>query len=498
MKKYLLSLCLVICMLAIAAIPIRPLVLRMGLTGELDSPLLPPAPFSYEIFANPLPDHFFEDLSNLNGNVGIYTPASVLPTEVPDHIETLGRVLFYDKQLSINNTVSCATCHIQAKAFADTLALSLGFDGSNGERNSIGFSNVFIPSMRHFFWDAGTDAMATQIKLALESEVEMGMNPALLKARIENTSFYPKLFQNAFGDSIVTVDRSVAAIRSFVLSMLTLRSKYDFGRSTVGHQTQSFANFSKLENRGKDIFFGINSDAQCASCHQGELFISNEAVSNGLDFNPTDLGFGGVTNLQEDMGKFRVPSLRNIGFTAPYMHDGRFASLGELVEHYSTGVSPHSNLHPFLIDSITSQPKRLNLSPTEKRALIAFLHTLSDTTFIRDVRWSNPFDPNPAADTIPVNRFSFIQPVDPVPFLDHLLVAPNPSAHTMSFDAKARFVGVSSLQVFSLSGQLVYQEIFDGTPIRWEHKRQGVPEGIYLVRLESDGGVFTKKVQVIK
>lgn len=496
MKKYLLSLCLVICVLAIAAIPYRPLAVKMGLTEELDSPILPQNPFSYEVFNNPLPNHFFQD-SSIFGN--FYFPAgdTVLSIAVPGHVETLGRVLFYDKQLSINHTVSCATCHIQAKAFADTLALSLGFDGSIGERNSIGLSNVFAPSMRHFFWDAGTDTMATQIKLALESEVEMGMNPDSLRTRIENTSFYPQLFQNAFGDSIVTIDRSVAAIRSFVLSMFTMRAKYDIGRSEVFDPILAFTNFTPLENQGKDIFFGISGNAQCASCHQGELFLSNEAASNGLDFNPTDPGFGGVTNLPQDMGKFRVPSLRNIGFTAPYMHDGRFATLEEVVEHYSGAVSPHGNLHSLLIDPITSQPILLNLSPTEKQALVAFLHTLSDTTFTRDVRWANPFDPNPAADTIAVDSFTFPLPIDP-PFSDDLRVAPNPSANTILFEANSSFVSVSRLQIFSLNGQLVYQEEFNGTPVRWRHKRQGVPEGIYLARLESKGQVYVKKVQVIK
>lgn len=497
MKKYLLSLCLVMCVLAIAAIPYRPLAVKMGLTTELDSPLLPTNPFQYEIFAQALPNHFFQD-SSIFGNFYFPNGDTILPIAIPGHIETLGRVLFYDKQLSINNSVSCATCHIQAVAFADTLPLSMGFDGSLGERNSIGLSNVFSPSMRHFFWDAGTDTMSTQIKLALESEVEMGMNPDSLRIRIENTSFYPQLYQNAFGDNTVTIDRSVAAIRSFVLSMFTMRAKYDVGRSAVFDPIQPFTNFSSLENQGKDIFYGISGNAQCASCHQGELFVAPTAASNGLDLSPTDIGFGGITHETEDEGTFRVPSLRNIGLTPPYMHDGRFATLEEVVEHYSSGVQAHANLHPLLKDPNTQQPVQLGLDNNEKQALVAFLHTLSDSSFIRDVRWSNPFDPNPPVDTINTDSFAFPLPVDPVPFVDELIVAPNPSKNIMLFETNSGMMTHSRLQVFSLSGQLVYQETFEGTPVRWKHKAQGVPEGIYLTRLESEGRIFVKKVQVIK
>lgn len=497
MKKYLLSFCLVICVLAIAAIPYRPLAVKMGLTTELDSPLLPENPFQYEIFSNPLPDHFFQD-SSIFGNFYFPSGDSTLPLAIPRHVETLGRVLFYDKRLSINNSVSCATCHQQAVAFADTLALSMGFDGSLGERNSIGLSNAFAPSMRHFFWDAGTDTMSTQIKLALESEVEMGMNPDSLRARIENTSFYPQLFQNAFGSPTVTIDRSVAAIRSFVLSMFTLRSKYDEGRIGVFDPIQPFSNFTAEENHGKDLFFGISGNANCAGCHQGELFLSSEAANNGLDINSIDHGFGGVSNLPQDMGTFRVSSLRNIGLTAPYMHDGRFASLEEVVEHYSSGVQAHPNLHTLLWDSTSQQPIHLNLDATEKKALVAFLHTLTDSTFIRDVRWANPFDPNPAADTIATDSFSFPLPVDPTFPDDQLIVAPNPSNNTMLFQANNLVGSVSNLQIFSLSGQLVFQERFIMSAVRWEHKMQAVPEGIYLARLEVDGRVFSSKVQVIK
>ncbi|MEL6649574.1 MAG: cytochrome c peroxidase, partial [Bacteroidota bacterium] len=413
MKKYLLLLCLCICVLAIAALPYRPSAHRLGITAEQDTPTLPADPFQYEIFANPLPDHFFMD-SLIFGS--FYDPGfdTVLPTMVFNHVETLGRVLFYDKRLSIDNTVSCASCHLQSVAFADTAALSLGFNGSLGERNSISLSNAFAPSMKHFFWDAGTDTMATQIKLALESAIEMGMNPDSLKARIENTTFYPDLYQNAFGDPTVSVDRSVAAIRSFVLSMISLRSKYDVGRSGKFEAIETFDNFTPLENQGKDIFLGISGNANCASCHQGELFLSSRVSNNGLDLVSHDPGFGGISQQAQDSGLFRAPSLRNIALTAPYMHDGRFATLEEVIEHYSSGVKAHPNLDPLLRDPENDTPLHLNLDATEKQALLAFLHTLTDSAFIRDVRWSNPFDPNNGADTIPLDSFSLPLPIEPI------------------------------------------------------------------------------------
>ncbi len=493
MKKYLLSLCLAICVLAIAAIPYRSQHLKRDLTTELDSPLLPANPFIYDVFAQLLPPHFFMD-SSIFGNFYFPNGDTILPISVPGHVETLGRVLFYDKQLSINNSVSCATCHIQSVAFADTLALSMGFDGSLGERNSIGLSNVFSPSMRHFFWDAGTDTMSTQIKLALESEVEMGMNEDSLIARIQSTSFYPQLYADAFGSPSITIDRTVGAIRSFVLSMFTMRSKYDIGRIGVDSPIDHFATFSSLENQGKDLFFGLIGEAKCIQCHSGEMFSSREVASNGLDTNPTDLGFGAISNLAKDHGTFRAPSLRNIGLTAPYMHDGRFETLEEVVEHYSTGVQPHANLHPLLKEQQTQQPVQLNLSDTEKQALVAFLHTLTDSSFIRDVRWSNPFDPNPDVDTIDVNSFPLS--VDPEPLAAGLQVSPNPSRQSMLFEIESGGEGVQKLQLFSLSGQLIYQKEFRGEAVRWEHKQLSVPAGIYLARVESAGQIFVKKVQV--
>lgn len=485
MKKLFLPFLLLVSVLIIAALPQKYRMLQI--TTEQETPILPGVPFNYDLFANPFPFHFFEDSTFFQS---LYDPQDTLTflASVND-IQTLGRVLFYDKRLSENRTVSCASCHHQKVAFADTTALSLGFDGQLGERNSIGLTNAFVPSFRHFFWDAATDTMSTQIKLALESEVEMGLHLDTLISRLEDTDFYPGLFNNAFGSTNINVDRAVVAIRSFVLSMTSWNTKYDQGRVMTPNRLDPFPNFTQQENLGKDVFMGLVGNANCSACHQGEFFNTTGPMSNGLDQFPHDPGYGAIGGTLFE-GTFRAPTLRNIELTAPYMHDGRFETLEEVVAHYANGVQDHSNLSPALIDPTTGKPKKLNLTPSETTALVAFLKTLTDPVFIRDIKWANPFDPAVDADTHP--QF-FTLPVEPDLRPLQLKTFPNPATDQVEIQLPIFQRGMM-LTAFDVSGRPVFQQQMETDSYLWQVSQ--LPRGIYVLHAKGGGQQFAGRVML--
>ena len=344
---------------------------------------LPSTPFNY---ANPsLPQHFMGpntmELDNTPDN-----------NRITNEGTTLGRVLFYDVSLSANNTISCASCHQQSNGFSDPDQLSLGFDGERTGRHSMGLANARYYENGHFFWDERAATLEDQVLMPIQDHVEMGMNLEDLVPKLQAQPYYPILFERVFGDSIVTSERISLALAQFVRAMVSHQSKYDVGLSmTNGPAPNNLPNFSDLENLGLQIFTDPQRGA-CAGCHSGPLQIGVGAQNNGLDRTTTDPGFGAVTGNQADEGKFKSPSLRNIAVTAPYMHDGRFASLMEVVEHYNSGVQAHPNLDGRLrIGPNNPQPKRLNLSQQEKDALVAFMHTLTDETFLTTELFSDPF-----------------------------------------------------------------------------------------------------------
>lgn len=297
----------------------------------------------------------------------------------------LGRVLFYDKRLSINNTVACASCHKQSMAFSDGKALSFGFGDKKTSRNSMA---IITPlSMNSLFWDSRAESALDLSLRPVFNHVEMGMeSDAMLVKKIQSEKFYNKLFTDAYGSPVVNRDNIASAISDFLNSMVTRNSKFDQG------SVNGFANFTAMEKLGKDLFF--SSRLNCTSCHAGKEFSAPDnpgdaysapsvkgTANIGLDFNYTDNGKGN--------GKFRIPSLRNIELTGPYMHDGRFATLEEVLEHYSSGIKSHPDLDANL--KLNGMPRRMNLTPTEKAAVVAFLKTLTDKSFVTDVRYSNPF-----------------------------------------------------------------------------------------------------------
>jgi cytochrome c peroxidase len=299
---------------------------------------------------------------------------------------TLGRVLFYDKRLSTNQTVSCASCHQQEHGFSDPRPFSVGFNGGLTGRNSMGLSNARWYQRRSFFWDERAATLEEQVLQPIQNAVEMGMTLEALTNRLAAEPFYAELFTAAFGTSEVTTNRISRALAQFVRSIVSTQSRYDAG-IPVG-----FANFTPQENLGRQIFFGQVGNATCLACHGTDNFVPGPAINNnGLEFPFADRGLGGVTGLPQDDGKFKVPSLRNIERTAPYMHDGRFATLEEVVEFYNSGVVDNPNLSPPLRVP-GGAVRRLNLTATQKAALVAFLRTLTDTSLLTAERYADPFN----------------------------------------------------------------------------------------------------------
>lgn len=313
---------------------------------------------------------------------------------------SLGRVLFYDPQLSLNNQVSCSSCHHQANAFADPVAFSDGFEGLKTGRNSMAVVNPVLNN--NLFWDSRAQNVEALIVQPIQHKVEMGMETmADLELKLRQIDYYPALFKQAFGNEVINEEKIVNAMSQFLRSMASFDSKYDQGLSA------DFSNFNELELRGKDIFF--SEKAQCASCHTG----ANFSAPDGFNFNIgicgtcfIEEGFGnpyvesqGTANIGLDVvysddgrgdGQFKIPTLRNIELTGPYMHDGRYGTLEEVVEHYNSQIQLHNNLDPKFKSGSGAQ--RLNMSNYDKSALVSFLKTLTDNTFTTEKRFSDPFE----------------------------------------------------------------------------------------------------------
>lgn len=338
-------------------------------------PDLPEEPYDYEGIE--YPQNFLDDPL-----LGLFNTLND-GNQVTNEGATLGRVLFYDRNLSANNTISCASCHHQDKGFTDGVDFSVGFEGGHTGRNSMSIVNVNF--QRRFFWDNRANTIENQVLMPIQDPVEMGMDLGDLVEKLSLIEYYPPLFYAAFGDSSITIETISFALAQFLKSMRSFNSKYDQGLNS------NFDNFTTLEEQGRDLF--TNGGFGCINCHITPNLGGVTSDINGLDSLAIDPGVGGITGDEDDMGRFKSVSLRNVELTAPYMHDGRFATLREVIEFYSTGVQPH----PFLDDRLTTDfsvggtPKILNLSDQEIDAMVAFLKTFTDWDFINNPIYSNPF-----------------------------------------------------------------------------------------------------------
>lgn len=312
---------------------------------------------------------------------------------------TLGRVLFYDNTLSLDRNVSCGSCHQPQRAFSDEGQFSEGVDNVITKRNTLALAttlsfkisyNPIDPSLSRskFSWDDSSANLPQQVKTAFRNENEMNIDEEEIKTRIAESPFYAVLFEKAFGDAEVNSDRIAESITAFVDAISSVNSKFDEGLELSPHFSvdNSFYNFTEEENRGKELY-----NSNCASCHTDKHnFTVKASANNGLEMEYADNGIGGRLNKSEYFGVFKIPFLRNIELTAPYMHDGRFQTLEEVVDHYSTGLVNHQNLSSELKNPDGS-PRKLNLDQTDRNALVSYLKTLTDETIAADERFSDPF-----------------------------------------------------------------------------------------------------------
>jgi cytochrome c peroxidase len=315
---------------------------------------------------------------------------------------TLGRVLFYDKNLSKDGSVSCASCHKQELAFSDDKALSDGVSNRSTARNSLALGSVLNFQVYYgderfgrvpFFWDNSATTVQEQSERTLNNPAEMDMKLSEAASKVQKLEYYKPLFEKAYSTRTIREDQILNAIAAFVNAMPAYNTKFDKALSNHFKKTNStqnlvnatFDDFNDSERGGMKVYM-----QKCASCH-GETIgaPAKTRANNGLAVVYKDNGIAEKTGIGADEGIFKVPTLRNIVFTAPYMHDGSLKTLDDVLDHYSNNIQAHRNLDPLL--KTNGQPKKLNFTEKERTDLKAFLATVTDNELVKDERFSDPF-----------------------------------------------------------------------------------------------------------
>lgn len=350
------------------------------------------------------------DLNNLSNYANQSKPAYITKDNttgnpITDKGATLGRVLFYDKNLSSNNTISCASCHIQANAFGDTEIASTGVNGTT-TRHAMRLINSRFANETKFFWDERAATLETQASEPIKNHIEMGFSGtsgdgsiSTLIAKLQGIGYYKELFKYVYGSEEITENKLQLALAQFVRSIQSFDSKYDTGRAAVQNDNQAFPNFTAQENQGKNLFLappvfdanGIRTSGGlgCAGCHAPPEF--------DIDPNTKNNGVIGILNgTGIDISNTKAPSLRDLVKSdgtpnGPMMHTGNFTTLQNVIGHYGNiNIAPrNTNLDPRLTPNGFGQ--QLNLTATEVNALIAFIKTLTGTNVYTDPKWSSPF-----------------------------------------------------------------------------------------------------------
>lgn len=304
-------------------------------------------------------------------------PQASLPQDNFPTIEgvALGRRLFSETRLSGNNSQSCADCHQPSRAFTEEKKLSLGSEGQEGTRNAMPLTNLLWE--KDFFWDGRASTLREQILIPIEDVNEMNASLPEVEKKLSADASYRKAFQSALGSSEITGEKIAFAIEQYLLTETSTESRFD-------QAMRREATFTPEEKRGFELFITEYDPernlkgADCFHCHGGPLFTNHRFTNNGLDEHFADPGRFQVTQNEGDYGLFKTPSLRNVAITAPYMHDGRFATLEEVIDHYDHGIKRTLTLDP----NIAKHPESgLDLTAADKKALIAFLNTLTDPRF---------------------------------------------------------------------------------------------------------------------
>lgn len=320
-------------------------------TNTEKQPTLPATPYNY----NSSYPAYLQNAMALNDN----TPAN---NQISNDGATLGRVLFYDKHLSKNNTISCGSCHKPATSFSDNVQFSSGFEGGLTTRTSMPLLNIRFYKSGKMFWDERSLTLEDQVLQPIQNHVEMGLTIPELVSKVASLNYYPSLFDKAFGNTQVDSVRIAKALAQFVRSIVPYQSKYDLVK-------QNLAVFSPAEQAGEQIFLNASPpppapQATCNNCHTAPLFITSQPIAPFGLMDPNDHGINNTNN-------FKVGTLRNIAATAPYFHNGSVASLQAMLT---------SNI-----------PAHGGIPPQDVQNIISFLQTLTDQTTVADVKFSDPF-----------------------------------------------------------------------------------------------------------
>ncbi|WP_286830025.1 MULTISPECIES: cytochrome-c peroxidase [Kordiimonas] len=313
----------------------------------------------------------------------------------------LGRRLFYDPRLSGNNEISCATCHQQALGFTDGLKASVGASGVPLSFNSMALTNLLWGPQR-FFWDGRSVSLEDQALNPIQHPDEMAQDLDALMDELAEDETYKALFDTAYGG--ISPEAVAMALASFQRTLVSANSRYD-------QYLRGEISLTPEEEKGRKLFMAhpdakvAQKGGNCIDCHSQFLTSGFSTAldgfsNNGLGGEDSLLpGLSAVTGKAAHRGFFKTPSLRNIAVTAPYMHDGRFDTLEEVLDHYDSGIKDSSTLSPLIVEADNQPLDRrqrgqisLNLTADEKKAIIAFLHTLTDEEFLTDPRFSNPFE----------------------------------------------------------------------------------------------------------
>ena len=302
-------------------------------------------------------------------------PMPDLPMDNPliEERVSLGQKLFQDPAFSKDNSISCLACHNPEKGFSDPRRFSIGIHGDPGTRNSMTLFN--LAWKKSFFWDGRASSLRQQVLMPVQEHDEMDESLANVAKKLSSDPVYLPLFEKAFGSPKINPEKIALALEQFVLTLTSYRSKFDLAMAGLTQLTPE-------EQKGFELFMTEfeprmgQRGADCFHCHGGALFTDSQFHNNGLDVSSADPGLRKVTGRESDAGKFSTPTLRNVALTAPYMHDGRFKSLDEVIEHYSSGVQRSPTLDPNLSKHPT---EGMQLSRADKKALVAFLKTLTDT-----------------------------------------------------------------------------------------------------------------------
>lgn len=337
-------------------------------------------------YASPALPAYYDARVRATDNTPATNPAS-------DRIATLGRVLFHDTSLSVNGTVSCASCHQPGAGFSDPDRFSTGFSGVDfGTAHAMRLSNVRYWQPGTMFWDRRAASLEAQASQPIANPIEMGFDAthggiAALLPTLQARAYYQELFTFAYGDAAVTETRLQDALAQFERAMVSVNSRWDAGFALVYDpslpdqgRSRPVPTLTAQEDRGRALFMGgPGTGVGCAGCHTPPTFsLSATARGNGLDAGETTV--------------FKSPSLKNVGVAGAFMHDGRFATLEQVVAHYDSGVQPGPAVDPKLLTP-GGAPRQLHLSADDQAALVAFLKTLTDTTLNTDPKFGSPFRP---------------------------------------------------------------------------------------------------------